>query len=324
MHKLISSGLWNEINRLAEKSKVKMAAVAYVTNDNSIKFEEGDLLIVDASNEAIESGRTSAPLLRRAFKKGAELYSCRGLHAKVMLFDGIALVGSANISQSSERSLVEAVLLTDNPNIVAMARNFIEKLRENSKLMDMSFINRINALKVERPIRKGFNPSKKRGLKIKINTPRTWLVSVTWLDEERYEEEITYAERGAEKAKELLSKSSSEVGWIRFTQAKSRFLREAKPFDSVIQIWSDSTKSKRPDAVYFHAHILSRQKEPTCTRFFFEDYANAERNALTWSQFKKLAKQVGVPFKVGRYTTRLLPDEYSSALASLWKEAKNR
>ncbi len=300
-----------------------MAAVAYVTNDNCVKFEEGDLLIVDASNEAIESGQTSAPLLRRAFKKGAELYSCRGLHAKVMLFGGIAVIGSANISQSSERSLVEAALLTDNPDIVAMARNFIEKLRENSKLIDKGFINRINALKVKRPVRRSFNPSKKRGLEIKLNTPRTWLVSVTLLDEERYEEEIPYAERGAEKAEELLNKSSSEVGWIRFTQGRSRFLREAKPFDSVIQIWRDSSKSKKPNAVYFHAPILSRQKEPTCTRFFFERYANAERNALTWSQFTKLAKRAGIPFKVGHYTTRLLPNEYSSALAVLWKEAKN-
>jgi phosphatidylserine/phosphatidylglycerophosphate/cardiolipin synthase-like enzyme len=40
--------------------------------------------------------------LNRLLKRGIELYHCQGLHAKVMLFDNVAVVGSANISQSSQ------------------------------------------------------------------------------------------------------------------------------------------------------------------------------------------------------------------------------
>lgn len=324
MNKLISSELWTEINRLAKKSKVKLVAVAYVTSDNIIRFKEGDLFIVDASDQAIRSGQTSAPLLKRAFEGGVDLYSCPNLHAKVMLLDGVAVVGSANISQSSERSLIEVALLTDNPAVVSATRNFLQKLQDHSTLIDQSFIRRISSLEVVRSAGRRFYLSKKPRLKIKLNTPRTWLVSVTWMDEGRYEKEIPYAEKGAEEAEKLLNKPSSEVGWIRFTKDRSRFVKEAKAGDSVIQISSKSMKSRKPDTVYFHTPILLRQKEPNCTRFFFEHPTNAERTTLTWGQFTKLAKRIGLPFKVGRHTTRLLPEEYSEALVALWKESKKR
>lgn len=301
-----------------------MAAVAYVTSDSMLQFNEDDLLIVDASDQAIESGQTSAPLLRRAFENGVALYSCRTLHAKVMLFDGVAVIGSANVSQSSERSLIEAALLTDHPSTVSMTRAFLQKLQDNSTLISKRFIERICSLEVKKSNRRRFDTLKRPDFSVKLDTPLTWLVSVSWADEERYESERPYIEKGSEKAEKLLSKSSSEIGWIRFTQDKPRFVREAKVGDSVIQIWSDSAKSKIPDTVFPHATILLRQREPSCIRFFIEHPANVDKTSLTWRQFIKLTKRVGLPFNVGRYTTRLLPEEYSDALAALWKESKKR
>ena len=54
----------------------------------------------------------------------------------------------------------------------------------------------------------------------------------------------------------------------------------------MIQIWS-AEGSKRPDAVYRHAHILRRQQEKKCTRFYVEELANEEKTSLTWAKFRR-------------------------------------
>ncbi len=81
MNQVISKDLWKHIARLASKSERRMGAIAYASSERAIRFGEGDILITDASKEAIACGQTSATLLRNAYKRGAELYSLRGLHA---------------------------------------------------------------------------------------------------------------------------------------------------------------------------------------------------------------------------------------------------
>jgi hypothetical protein len=79
MNELLCDSLWSTIKRLAKRATTKRAAVAYITSDEFVKFADGDVLITDASEPAIASGQTNAKVLARAFKRGAELYSLRGL-----------------------------------------------------------------------------------------------------------------------------------------------------------------------------------------------------------------------------------------------------
>lgn len=322
MNKLVSKGLWAEVARLAKKSRVKMAAVAYVTSDEFIEFGEGDLLIVDASDAAIRSGQTSTQILRQAFRRGAEVYSCPGLHAKVMLLDGVAVVGSANASHSSAHHLIEAAFLTDSPASVSMARTFLQRLCDNADPVDENFIERISSLEVKKSTSWPAHTGRKSSFSVRIDAPRTWLVSVCRIDEERYEAEKPRVQKGEGKAEKRLSKVSSNVGWIRWAGSTSRFVRDARPGDMVIQLWKESRKNKRPDYVMAHAPILLRQKEPNCVRFFIERWADSDNTALTWSQFQKLAVRVELPFRVGPSSTRLLPDDYASSMAELWRQAK--
>lgn len=104
MLRLHSDQLWSAIARLARKAKKKLAAVAYISDDEVIKFGEGDLLVADASDEAIKSGRTNAKVIKDAFYRNAKIYSNQFLHAKVMLLDGIAVIGSGNISFTSRNT----------------------------------------------------------------------------------------------------------------------------------------------------------------------------------------------------------------------------
>lgn len=120
MNELLSSGLWPRIRKLAKIAKRKSAAVAYVTDDRYLKFGEGDVLVTDASDEAIKSGQTSASLLESALRRKATIASISGLHSKVYVFDRCAVIGSANLSRESERR-TEAALLTDQPTVVSSA-----------------------------------------------------------------------------------------------------------------------------------------------------------------------------------------------------------
>src|ERR1035441_6193894 len=62
-------------------------------------------------------------------------------------------------------------------------------------------------------------------------------------------------------------------------------------------------ESSSPERVYRHTPILVVQKEPNCTRVYYEDLPYAKRKALTWGQFKKTAKLARLP-EIGRASCR--------------------
>jgi hypothetical protein len=150
MQYLISLNVWSRVKALSDRSQTRTAAIAYVTTDAMIRLGAGDLLVTDASDNAVACGETSAPVLRDAIERGAEIYSCKGLHAKVIVFDGITVIGSANLSERSERDLVEAVWVTDDPTVVAEARSFVQRLAAQSERIDKPHLARILSIKIAR------------------------------------------------------------------------------------------------------------------------------------------------------------------------------
>jgi hypothetical protein len=93
--------LWKFIEREAKSARRTKAVIAYVTKELSLRFKAGDVLIADATDGAIASGRTSASILRRLHGKKVSLYSHSGLHAKFVIFDSVLFASSANLSDSS-------------------------------------------------------------------------------------------------------------------------------------------------------------------------------------------------------------------------------
>ena len=97
----------------------------------------------------------------------------------------------------------------------------------------------------------------------------------------------------------------------------SNFRKSARAGDSTVEIFT-ALNAKRPTEVYKHAPILWRQEEEgKRTRLFTEYYSDAERHALSWGEFKKLASRVGIG-RFGRYSQRLFSEDQSQALHSLW------
>ncbi len=313
MDKLLSDNLWPTIKRLAKKSSAKRAAVAYVTSEEYVKFGDGDVLITDASDQAIASGQTNAKLLARAHRRRAQLFSLPGLHTKVMLLGGTAVIGSANLSQSSANSMVEAAWVTDRPVAVGMSTSLISQLTMQAESIDPKFLHRIQKIKVTaRPHFKG-----KRPKPVKVKIPKSWILGVHELLRISPAEQ-NLIETGTAIAEEKVAKASSDVSWIRWT-GNSRFRSEAKKGDAVIQIWS-AHGQKTPSVVYRHAPILHLQDEVNCTRFFVEDFANSEETSTSWKRFKELIKKLDLPGKIGPSSAREMSDAHSNALFALWGE----
>lgn len=58
------------------------------------------------------------------------------------------------------------------------------------------------------------------------------------------------------------------------------------------------------------------------TWLFVEEYDDAEETTLTWKQFEKLYKQIGVPGKLSQWPKRELARHHSDALHDLWLPQK--
>jgi len=316
MNELLSSGLWPRIRKLAKNAKRKSAAVAYVTDDRYLKFGEGDVLVTDASDEAIKSGQTSASLLKAALKRRATISSISGLHSKIYVFDRCAVIGSANLSKESERR-TEAALLTDQPTIVSATRLLIEKLKTQGDNVDAEFISRISKLPVTK--RKAM-PSNGKQKQMDDPEPRSWLVGLKPVKEK--EDEKAVVEEGLVEAEKYVSQEDSSISWIRF-RGNSVFRREAKKGDVVVCIWTESGKGQ-PNVVFHHAPILLRQNDDTngVTRFYVEEYPDAHETTLTWKQFQKLYSQIGMSGKPSQWASREIARHQSDALHDLWFDQK--
>lgn len=317
MQKFVSENLWKEIAVLAKKSKVKKAAIAYVTADHEIEFCEGDLLIVDASNAAIASGETSAAVLARALGREAEIYSCPGLHTKVLLLDDIAVIGSANLSQSSSDQLIEAALLTDQPRVAASLNSFLHQLKSSrfSDRVDDIFVKRIKKISV---VRRGRGISKRKRGVIPSPVNRVWIVTTRDLDDDAFPLEKEMAKKGERAAAKHKQRVSSEITWMRWT-GRSNFRDQARAGDVVINI-ARGTATSKPYAVYKSLPILYRQEEPTCTRLYLEFSSQTDATSLTWSQFSKLCKSVALPRPVVPGSLQSISEEYADAIFSIWNK----
>jgi hypothetical protein len=311
--------LWKEIAKEAKKAQRTKAAIAYVTKASPLALKKGDVLVVDGSDGAIASGQTSAAVLSVLLKKGVSLYSHNGLHAKVVIVDSVLFSSSANLSESSISRLLEAGIETDNPNAVSGAVGMVEELIETSVSIGSAFIARIKKIDVKKHF--GGGKSKARVTAKGHRDPVTWLLGVHAIDEPTNPEELRRIERGTAKAEEFMSNPKSTASWVRY--GRNARIRNARRGDNIVMIHRD-TDSANPKRVYGHAPVLLVHEEPNCIRVFYEEVPNAEKKSLSWSQFRKLAKIVGLPGGLSKNAGRQLTDKTSDDLNHYWEQVRGK
>lgn len=164
--------VWDEILKVPGIRRAKKAAIAYYSSASRLPLKRNDLLIVDASEEAIADGRTSARELEKAFVKKVRIHHCPKLHAKmIVLASGYAIVGSMNGSSRSATTLVEAAIITEDADTVDAAEKWIDELSEVAPRLDEREIERLLDVKVE--AKEDGERGRKKGAELQMEVPQS-------------------------------------------------------------------------------------------------------------------------------------------------------
>lgn len=317
MQKVLSNELWRTIRVKASRVGRRQAAIAYVTQD-LLGFRREDTLIVNASRSAISSGETDAPLLRKLFRKGVRIYDCKSLHAKIILLGDVAIIGSGNMSHSSVNGLIEAGVITDHQTTVSGVASLIEQLRSQSVELSTKQIAKLCRIKVIRGGRLVPGGSKRHKPRISRLGNKTWLLGVR----EDSEEPKPAEQKKIDEATDVLRKKTGDhdfdPDWIRWA-ATSKFGRNCKEGDSVIQIWR-SNNAKKPTCVYRSTPILLRQTARHWVRGYLRQPAGSY-NEMRWGKFKRLIKELGYGRRVGSRSEILLDADMADAINRRWTAA---
>ena len=131
---------WPHITRAIRTRGPRYAAVPFLGHlaPELLPLRSGDLLVVNASTAAIRAHATSPVVLSHYLSKGVRILSSSALHAKVIVTNQRAVIGSANASENSLFTH-EAVIISDDPQVVADSRAFINNIDETTAV-DQIFI----------------------------------------------------------------------------------------------------------------------------------------------------------------------------------------
>lgn len=310
MDRVLTGNIWQSISNKVRKEKRRHAALAYISTDEYVRFGKGDILVCDASDQAISTGETSAAVLQEFFKKGALLYSCRNLHAKVLVFGKNVLIGSCNLSISSATTLREVALLSSRSSIRSQAAAFIHMIKEESEPVDQVFLERIRKIKV---IRRGpANPPRRPRTPIFGN--RTWVIRTYEINPESYKDEEKWVEKAEKEVKRQLSEPESEVGWIRWT-GRGHFRELAKRGDTVIDMRS-AERGKRV-IVSAPTPILKRQDHGKWSRFYYE--IPQEKQEMSWTEFQRNLTRLGIK-SIKKNSAKELSRRDATLIDTIWEE----
>lgn len=318
MQRLLGDDLWPELSAQARKAGSRRAAIAYATVDH-LGLSEGDQLVVDASVLAIQSGETSAKLLGTLHRKGVELYSRPGLHAKVALLDGVAFVGSANLSTSSATRLDEAGLLTDHAGTVASVQALLSHWIRTSQRLTPKRIEELAKL----PVSPRRGPAMATGVRVRkelVQGERVWVVGVRELPEDAHPDEKAAVEEGVKRAKKLRHHRRSELSWVRWTGNRG-FGVECRPGDVVFQV--QKALDRKRLYVLNPATVLAIEQESNCRRIHLEDFPGRMPEEMTLLQFQGLLSRLGIHRQVGPGSNRILPLDVD-AVVSAWRKWTSR
>ena len=311
MIEVSSDNLWDKLEKLSTDSEGKKAAVSYITDDSAIQFTDGDTLVADISEDAIATGKTSAKVISDAFENGVEIYTCDSLHAKTIVFDYHAYIGSANISSHSRESLDEIGIISDHPKVMSGALQTIEKLKLQSHKIDRVYIDKILSIVV-----KSNGKPKRKKRNINVETPRSWMISIVdGASPPGDENHINEDNQNIEVSE------NEEPAWFWLKQG-SRCYDQVKIGDSVVIIERKSPSSESPEYVYRHVTI-KHISEDSALKIRAWHYAYNEDYYHEWEDFLELAVQAGITnLGSGLSTRRELSQKQSNLLFELWAPNK--
>lgn len=277
--------LWPTVKKLAHRSRgTRIAVSAYIGSGASkmLPLRRGDVLLCALSLRNCRAGNVYPSELRRLLKKGVKVFAQADLHAKVYLFGGTGVVGSANMSGNSERVLDEAAILVRG----ALVREIREWVKQRlGDPVQMGFLEECE--RVFRAPRFGAGVPQ-RGKKSGHRSPRegsVWLVKTS--PTEFPEAEAATVQAGDKVARRRLGRPrANDLDTIRWPHAT-----RIQPGDTLINLHSNGRKVR----VLPHGKVVHRKVVParqgSATYLYFE--VPARFRTLGFATFADECKQRG-------------------------------
>ena len=122
--------VWKAIRKLFGRGRKGDVAVAFLGRGSikRLRLTRGSILIVNASLECVRCGQTDPKEILQYINKGVQVFNNPALHAKIFTSSTVAIVGSTNVSTTSEQRLDEAALFTSFPPAVQSARSYVKNM----------------------------------------------------------------------------------------------------------------------------------------------------------------------------------------------------
>jgi hypothetical protein len=240
MSKLITVQPWSRIsNAVRQTPNNCFIAVAYFSDATRLPLKRGSTLVVDMSKSSVRGGRTNPNELLKLVNRGVDVYSVGNLHAKVFAIGRRVFVGSTNVSETSATGgLVEAVVESTDPNLLASAKRFVKSLRGTLVTPHMAR----SMAKIYKPVDFGRARGKHTGDQRSSDPhPPLWVVSLVREDWDAHAKEQEKV--GMPKARKRL-RSSRYFRVEDFHWTGRRFIDRVDRGHSVIQIIEEGNRRR--------------------------------------------------------------------------------
>lgn len=294
--------VWREIRRLVRKGGRILGAVSYLSDPEALLLKENDILVVDASEEAIGKGATSKAAVRAAFER-AEIYTLDYLHSKMLIIGRTLVVGSMNASARSRYDLTEAAIITNDQDAINDARDWIRRLTMRATKIDDDLMAKIQGYEVfKRP------EGRRRGRKKSAPRSMSNLDAAWWYI---YTPNRNFTGKHADEAEQTrsdLEKSFKKVGQFVDTMEfvnGDGLLGRLKIGDHVF--WGWGPRSKARAHVMAHCKVCEIEPFDDMTYIHITFPKSAENKAVPWKDFQDMAQEAEIGISKSAWT-RLIKD----------------
>ncbi|HSU56673.1 MAG TPA: phospholipase D-like domain-containing protein [Candidatus Dormibacteraeota bacterium] len=318
MQQLLLHDLWPKVRSFTRTARRVQAAIAYLSTDKYLRLKSGDVLVVDASHHAVSCGETSASTLQKLRRRGVVIFHYNNLHAKVVVADNKAVIGSANASASSAHTLFETAVLTTDPNLVSQTKSLLFQLQRHGSPLGAKELHKLSRIKVRR--RRGTHTANTPA-RNKIRTPgkQFWFSAAVDLPDDAFPDEQSAVEQAERKLKSQHPELSPTC--LRMTGA-SMFRLSASNGD-LLHIASARKNNETPYEVAPAIPILLVQRRNHWTRFYYDPENAYPLKPVSWHKFKQLLKKANVRSRIGKNSICTLHASDAMALERQWPRTKN-
>lgn len=318
---LVDDQVWPELKRLAARRSRPPAIVVvpYVTKA-LLDLRAGDTLAVDLSDATLAAGQTNPAVLKRYLRAGVAVHASPGLHAKIFVLGDTAVVGSSNMSTSSERDLREAVVVVKDWAAVRAAADVARRLVG----LELTKGELDDAALRYRPPRRGPTRPRRPTIKYPAGPPsapgdRLWVLGLHLMDwPTTAEKRAAAAQRGVRRR--AGAAADVEIGTALFDVATAPKLRVD---DIVIEAWAPAENKPLKEALH-PARVIELLSVPGRGRAPGWVIAYWRRPTGTtprpWADVRAAAAKTGARFSDDHNFLRRVTDPaLHAALRRLWR-----